>query len=72
MLTNGQEIDVDGAGVKCLYTPGHSTDHIVLVEKEDGALFSGDCILGIFQDIYTNSVRILHSFLHLICSVIEL
>lgn len=45
-LKNGQEISVEGADVRCLHTPGHTTDHIVLILKEDGSLFSGDCILG--------------------------
>lgn len=48
-LTDGQEFSVDGANVKIVHTPGHTTDHIVVVSKEDGALFSGDCILGLFD-----------------------
>lgn len=55
-LTDGQEFSVDGANVKIVHTPGHTTDHVVVVSKEDGALFSGDCILGegtaIFEDLY--------------------
>lgn len=45
-LTDGQEFTVDGASVKVIYTPGHTTDHVVLQLKEDESLFSGDCILG--------------------------
>lgn len=45
-LTNGQEFAVDGASVKVIYTPGHTTDHVVLLLKDDASLFSGDCILG--------------------------
>lgn len=44
-LQDEQELSVDGAKVKIIHTPGHTTDHVVLI-TEDGKLFSGDCILG--------------------------
>lgn len=44
-LTDSQEFAVDGAKVRIVHTPGHTTDHVVLT-TEDGTLFSGDCILG--------------------------
>lgn len=47
-LSNGQQFSVDGATVEVVYTPGHTTDHVVLTLKEDNSLFSGDCILGKF------------------------
>lgn len=45
-LENSQIFDVEGASVKIVHTPGHTTDHVVLTMEEDGVLFSGDCILG--------------------------
>lgn len=44
-LTDSQEFAVDGAKLRIVHTPGHTTDHVILT-TDDGALFSGDCILG--------------------------
>ncbi|KAH7396388.1 beta-lactamase-like protein [Pyrenochaeta sp. MPI-SDFR-AT-0127] len=45
-ITDGQIFRVEGATVRALHAPGHSTDHMCFVLEEEQAMFTGDNILG--------------------------
>lgn len=45
-LTDGQRFAVPGAELTAIYAPGHSADHVVFIERDEGALFTGDAVLG--------------------------
>lgn len=45
-VSPGQVIEGDGWSVECVYTPGHTSNHICYQLREDKALFSGDHVMG--------------------------
>jgi glyoxylase-like metal-dependent hydrolase (beta-lactamase superfamily II) len=45
-LTDGEEIDVDGLSLRVIATPGHTVDSLSLLLPVDGALVTGDTVLG--------------------------
>ncbi|KAH6844850.1 beta-lactamase-like protein [Chaetomium sp. MPI-CAGE-AT-0009] len=62
-LADGQTFRVDGATLTAAHTPGHTADHMVLYWAEQGALFTGDNVLGhgtsVFEDLaaYVSSLE---------------
>ena len=45
-LTDGQRFTVPGAELTAVYAPGHSADHVVFHARNEGALFTGDAVVG--------------------------
>ncbi|KAJ5308739.1 hypothetical protein PENANT_c013G06043 [Penicillium antarcticum] len=65
-IKDGQTFITEGATLQALFTPGHSTDHMCFVMEENGAMFTGDNILGhgtsvALEDLrtYMESLRIM-------------
>lgn len=46
-LTDGDRIDLGGRSLEALYTPGHASHHVCLLDSLSGGVFVGDA-LGVF------------------------
>lgn len=45
-LKDGQVVDAGDVSLTAIHAPGHSGDHVVFFAGDDGALFTGDAVLG--------------------------
>ena len=45
-LTGGEVLDGDGWTIEAMATPGHASNHMAFVLREENALFSGDHVMG--------------------------
>ena len=45
-IKHGDIIEGDGWTIECIYTPGHTSNHICFALKEENAIFTGDHVMG--------------------------
>lgn len=53
-LSDGDEVSLGNRSLSVLYTPGHASHHVCLIDSETGALFTGDAL-----GIHLPDVRVL-------------
>jgi glyoxylase-like metal-dependent hydrolase (beta-lactamase superfamily II) len=45
-LHDGQQVEAGSVRVRAIHAPGHTSDHMVFLEADAGALFTGDAVVG--------------------------
>jgi glyoxylase-like metal-dependent hydrolase (beta-lactamase superfamily II) len=45
-IRDGDVLEGDGYTIECVFTPGHTSNHMCYALKEDKALFTGDHVMG--------------------------
>ena len=45
-VSHGEVLQGDGWSVECVYTPGHTSNHMCFALQEERALFTGDHVMG--------------------------
>jgi glyoxylase-like metal-dependent hydrolase (beta-lactamase superfamily II) len=45
-IRHDQAVEADGVSVRAVHTPGHTPDHLAFAVEGEGAMFTGDAVLG--------------------------
>jgi glyoxylase-like metal-dependent hydrolase (beta-lactamase superfamily II) len=62
-IDDGAVIGTEDATLRAIHTPGHSPDHLSFMLEEDGALISGDNILGVGTAVIPLDSGDLHDYM---------
>ena len=65
IIEDGQIFKTEGVSLRAVYCPGHTTDHVGFVLKEENAMFTGDNVLGHGTAVFENLVTYLDSLVQM-------
>jgi glyoxylase-like metal-dependent hydrolase (beta-lactamase superfamily II) len=71
-LDDAEEVKVGKVRLKALYTPGHASDHLCFLQEEDGAVFTGDLVLGKGSTMITYPDGDMADYFHSLDRLLEL
>jgi glyoxylase-like metal-dependent hydrolase (beta-lactamase superfamily II) len=71
-LRDGSVARTEGATLRGVHTPGHAPDHLCFVLEEEGALFSGDNVLGVGTTVIPNESGDLGQYLASLAKLLAL
>jgi glyoxylase-like metal-dependent hydrolase (beta-lactamase superfamily II) len=71
-LDDKEEVKVGKVRLRALYTPGHASDHLCFLQEEDGAVFTGDLVLGKGSTMITYPDGDMADYFHSLDRLLEL